>query len=116
MIAQYLYECEGEIICCNCKIEGTKEQEEFAKWLWSVTKSLSDAVFHEGKVKDNLLKEGYDEEEIEKVFSVYPDLVSEDVLTAYDQCIARLREMGMDADWITADCDDPDVWTSTGIY
>lgn len=116
MLAQYLYECEGEIEHYTYEIKGTKEQEEFAKWLWVITKDLSDAFFHNGKIKDNLIDAGYDDEEIEKIFNVYPDLVSKDVITAYDQCISKLREMGMEAKWIDIDCNEPDVWTSTGVY
>lgn len=116
MIAQYLYESEGNIESLSCELKGTKEQEEFAKWLWRITKDLSDAVFHEGKVKDNLIGDGYDDVEIEKIFNAYPNLVSEDIVTAYDQCISKLREMGMKVKYIDIDCNEPDVWTSTGVY
>ena len=120
MIAQYLYECDGEIEHCTCEIKGNKEQEEYAKFLWGVTKDLSDACFRDyGKksIEDILYDEyGYDEDAVKKTLEAYPNLVSVDVITAYEQCISKLKELGMEANWVDIDCDEPDVWTSTGVY
>jgi len=118
MIAQYLMvneEAENGVGSYTYEIKGSKEQEEYAKWLWTVTKDLSDANYSYGKVCDNLAKMGYDEDEIAKILEVYPNLVSTDVLTAYDECLSLLKELGMEINEIE-DCDNPDVWTSTGVY
>ena len=117
MIAQYLTwdDEENRAYGYTYEIKGTKEQEEFANWLWVVTKDLSDAIFRKGKIEDNLAKECYDDDEIKKIFEVYPNLVSEDVFTAYNECVSKLKELGMEVIELD-DCDSPDVWTSTGIY
>ena len=117
MIAQYLTwdDEENKAYGYTYEIKGTKEQEEFAEWLWVATKDLSDAVFCDGKIEDNLAEEGYDDDEIKKIFEIYPKLVSTDPFTAYDQCVSKLRSLGMEVNDID-DCDNPDVWTSHGVY
>lgn len=123
MIAQYLYEIEGEIEHCMCEIKGTKEQEEYAKFLWGVTYDLSELHYHhcvykKKDIEDILYDEYmYDEEDINKTLEFYPDLlVSVDVISAYEEYMFKLRELGMKAKWIDKDYDEVDVWTSTGVY
>ena len=118
MIAQFLYEDEeakdgiGDI---TVKITGTKEQEEKAKWLWEVTLDLSTAVFRKGNTKDNLREEGYEDEEIKRIMEAYPNLISTEPLTAYEECVDKLKEWGLKTEWID-DTDNVDVWTSIGVY
>ena len=117
MIAQYLtWDDEvDESYGITYEIKGTKEQEEYAEWLWEVTQALSDAVYHYGKVEDNLAEDGYEDEEIERILEAYPNRVSSDPFTAYDECVSKLKELGMEVIELD-DCDEPDVWTSTGVY
>ena len=117
MIAQYLTwdDEEDRAYGYTYEIKGTKDQEEFAEWLWVATKDLSDAIFGDEEIEDTLDDYGYGKDEIKKIFEVYPDLVSEDPFTAYDECVLKLKEMGMEIIELD-DCDEPDVLISTGIY
>ena len=45
----------------------------------------------------------------------YPNLISTEPLTAYEECVDKLKEWGLKTEWID-DTDNVDVWTSIGVY
>lgn len=117
-IFQFLYQSNEElngIGNITCKVTGNPLSFGMAEWLWEITLALSNAEFRDEKTDDLLREEGYDDKEIERIMQAYPKGLSEDLITAYSQCIEKLQKMGLTVEYID-DCNNPDVYTSHGIY
>lgn len=98
-------------------ITGDINKLKEAELLWYATLDLSNAKFRCLDSKKHLEDIGYEYEEIEKVFNAFSESISEDLFTAYDQCINKFEMMGL----IVSNIDDDkdiiaDVVTSYGVY
>lgn len=99
------------------KVSGDKQTMEEAEYLWTATKDLSNAEFSSTPTIEYLKNEGYSEEEITKLFTVFPNSVSEDIITAYAQCLLKFKKIGLEIEFIYNDEDiEADVWVGYGVH
>lgn len=116
-VFQFLYsssEAKDGVGNITCKVTGLVKNMDLAKLLWKGTLSLSNANFHNTDEDDTLSEDGFADEEIDQILENFPDGVSEDVITAYEELIFLLKEKGYIVEDI-AFTDDPWCVTSYGV-
>ena len=108
---------ENEVESITFLVEGAKKLVKKAKVLWYATLSLSNAEFSNKDLEKSLVEDGFEDEEIEYAIETFANDISPDLLTAYDQCISKIKELGVKVIEI-ADEDglEVDVYTSYGVY
>ena len=117
-IFQFLYEsseAEDGVGDITCKITGSTGNIAAAAWLWQAAIGFSNAVFRSEDITMTLLKEDFNEREIDYLYEVFPDEISCDPITAYTEVLEKYKSMGLTVEYIEY-TDDVDVVSSHGVY
>lgn len=117
-IFQFSYEsseAENGVASITYELSGTEEALNNAEILWLTTIDLSNTKYHNEDTKQFLVGDGWSDEDIEFIFAHFPNGVSSDPITAYDQCLKKIKELGLIIKELE-ESDKADVWTSYGVY
>ena len=116
-ILQFLYRNEEEengVGNITWKVSGKTKDVGVAAWLWQAAIEFSNAVF---RAKDTyqLLRENFLDNEIDYLYEIFPNKISCDPITAYDEVLEKIKKMGLTVEYVDY-TDEVDVVTSHGIY
>lgn len=117
-IFQFSYEsseAENGVASITYELSGTEEALNNAEILWLTTIDLSNAKYHNEDAKQFLVEDDWSDEDIEFIFAHFPNGVSSDPITAYDQCLEKIKDLGLIIKELE-DSDKADVWASYGVY